>query len=207
MHPQGIGQYCAHAEDILAIEKLPWRQDMNTLQDLQELEAWWVSKDPWNYEENGDDEKRKGMLLYAIPRKEYRRVLDIGCGNGFITRHLPGREIIGVDVSANAIRHARESSRGFPHIQYRQHSIFEMPVKDWSRSFDLIVVTGVLYPQYIASAEKLIYAIIDELLMDGGILVSCHIDAWYTSRFPYVTLLREYYPYRDYNHVLEVYMK
>jgi len=101
MHPQGIGQYCAHAEDILAIEKLPWRQDMNTLQDLQELEAWWVSKDPWNYEENGDDEKRKGMLLYAIPRKEYRRVLDIGCGNGFITRHLPGREIIGVDVDIN----------------------------------------------------------------------------------------------------------
>jgi SAM-dependent methyltransferase len=180
---------------------------MSSMQPLPELEKWWENKDPWNYEKHADDEKRKGMLLYAIPRKDYKRVLDIGCGNGFITKHLPGKEIIGADVSANAIQHARENSQGCPHIKYLQHSIFDLPFLGRSHTFDLIVITGVFYPQYIAKSEKLIYAIVDDLLINGGILVSCHIDAWYTCRFPYVTLLREYYEYREYNHILEVYVK
>jgi predicted TPR repeat methyltransferase len=180
-----------------------WR--MKHLQPLQELETWWERPDPWEYENNPDDLNRRAMLLSVLPRKKYKRILDIGCGNGFVTHRLPGEEIIGIDVSANAIHHARESAP--PHIQYHPHSLFQLPHLKWKQEFDLIVITGVLYPQYIGRSNRLVYLILDDLLKTEGDLVCCHIEEWYGSRFPYVTLSRDFYPYREYVHVLEVYRK
>jgi len=72
---------------------------------------------------------------------------------------------------------------------------------------DLIVITGVLYPQYIAKSIRLVYVLIDQLLKPGGILLCSHISDWYRSRFPYLTLSREYFAYRDFSQILEVYSK
>lgn len=180
---------------------------MNVLQPINELEKWWEDSDPWKYEKNPDDLNRRAMLLSVLPRRQYQRILDVGCGNGFVTERLPGEEIIGIDVSKNAIAHAQKRSKDLKHIKYLQYSLFDLPYLGWSDSFDLIVITGVLYPQYIGKSEKLSYIIIDGLLKSGGHLVSCHIDEWYICRFPYVTLVREYYPYREYNHIIEVYLK
>jgi hypothetical protein len=73
--------------------------------------------------------------------------------------------------------------------------------------FDLVVITGVLYPQYIGEGQRLVYTIIDDLLEAGGHLVSAHIAEWYQCRFPYISVTREYYRYREFSHVLEVYIK
>ncbi len=178
---------------------------MEHLQPLPELEKWWEDPDPWKYESTADDINRRALLLSVLPQKKYEKILDIGCGNGFVTHRLPGEKIIGIDISDNAIHHAKMA--GFPHIQYYPYSLFDLPDLHWTRSFDLIVITGVLYPQYIGKSHGLIYTILDDLLVTGGDLVSCHIDEWYESRFPYSTLHREYYPYREYIHVLEVYKK
>ena len=72
---------------------------------------------------------------------------------------------------------------------------------------DLIVITGVLYPQYIAESIRLVYVLIDRLLKPGGILVCSHIYEWYKVRFPYLTVSREYFAYREFSQVLEVYCK
>lgn len=180
---------------------------MNTLQPIEELEKWWEDPDPWDYENNPDDLNRRSMLLSVIPQRKYKKTLDIGCGNGFITTHLPGDIVIGIDVSKNAIQHAKTRSRNLKHIEYFQISFFDLAHQNWDNVFDLIVITGVLYPQYIGHSNKLSYIIIDGLLESGGTLISCHIDEWYSCRFPFITLGREYYPYREYTHILEVYQK
>lgn len=180
---------------------------MNILQPIDELEKWWENPDPWNYENNPDDLKRREMLISVLPDVQYQRVLDIGCGNGFVTEYLPGKEIIGIDVSANAINHARKRSKKLKHIKYYQGSLFDLPSLFEGKNFDLIVITGVLYPQYIAKSEKFVYTVIDDILQQGGYLVSCHIEEWYNCRFPYITLQRKYYPYKQYTHILEVYLK
>lgn len=174
------------------------------IQSREEIEKWYKTKDPWQYENSKDDQIRKDILLSELPPKEYRHVLDIGCGQGFITRDLPGVNIIGVDISNQAIKQAQQYQN--EKITFIRKSIFELH-NLFSDHFDLIIITGVLYKHYIGNSIKLIYIIIDELLHDRGILASVHINSWYECRFPYLLISEYYYDYRSYIHRLEIYEK
>jgi 2-polyprenyl-3-methyl-5-hydroxy-6-metoxy-1,4-benzoquinol methylase len=179
------------------------------LQPLEELEKFYNADDPWGYETNLDDLKRKNIILSEIPDRHYKNVLDIGCGHGFITRELPSNKIMGVDISANAIAQAKlnqNKEKNPKDIDFIQSSIFELN-SHISESYDLIVITGVLYSQYIGEGKSLVYKIVDELLADDGILVCSHINDWYCLRFPYLMVENHYFDYREYTQCLEVYVK
>ncbi|MBW4561185.1 MAG: class I SAM-dependent methyltransferase [Mojavia pulchra JT2-VF2] len=177
---------------------------MAMLQPLKDLEIFYQQDDPWQYENTPDDKKRKEIILSEIPNKDYKNVLDIGCGHGFITRDLPGKNILGVDISSNAIIQAKKHET--TNLKFIQSSIFDIPKKT-SVKFDLIIITGVLYPQYIGSSHNLIYLIIDQLIVDNGILICCHIDDWYRTRFSYLMLEYYLFEYRQYTQRLEIYVK
>jgi 2-polyprenyl-3-methyl-5-hydroxy-6-metoxy-1,4-benzoquinol methylase len=179
------------------------------LQPIEELEQFYTEKDPWGYETNADDIKRRNIILSEIPDRQYQNVLDIGCGHGFITRELPGTNIRGVDISVNAIAQAKldlEQQNINKNIDFIQSSIFDLTAKI-SDSYDLILITGVLYSQYIGDSKNLIYQILDKILVDDGILVCSHINDWYKLRFPYLMLENYYFEYRQYTQCLEVYIK
>jgi predicted TPR repeat methyltransferase len=173
-------------------------------QPIADLEAFHCQPDPWGYEEHPDDAKRRSVLLAELPARPYRHTLDVGCGQGFVTRALPGEDVVGVDVSAEAITHARRQQRDG--LRFLQADLFSLP-EVLGGSFDLIVLTGVLYPQYVGRAHTLVYRIVDHLLSEDGILASVHIDAWYAARFPYLLLRTHLYPYREFLHRLELYAK
>ena len=177
---------------------------MRILQSINELENFYQQNDPWHYETTPDDKKRKETILSEIPTKLYNNVLDIGCGHGFITRDLPGEKILGVDISSNAIQQAKSYQNN--RLNFIQSSIFDIANKTKDK-YDLIVITGVLYPQYIGNAYNLIYLLIDQLILDDGILICCHINQWYECRFPYLMLEYGLFEYREYTQRLEVYVK
>lgn len=174
------------------------------IQTKSELDEWHQVNDPWGYESTPDDQVRKSILLSELPKRSFRRVLDIGCGQGFITRDLPGEEIIGIDISSQAVHHAQQYAN--QRTRFLQGSIFELD-RLVEKNFDLIVVTGVLYPQYVGHALGLIYRQIGNHLAEGGILASVHIDAWYEARFPLLRFKEHFYQYREYTHRLELYIK
>lgn len=178
-------------------------QPVNLLQPLVALEEWHEREDPWSYESSAEDAKRKEVLLTELPDLEYASTLEIGCGQGFLTRDLPGKQVVGIDVSAAAIRRARETAD--VRISYQEGSIFQLRELFPSRRFDLIVVAGVLYPQYVGRALNLVYDEVREVLAPGGILASVHIDSWYRARFPLLLLKTHFYDYREHTHRLEIY--
>lgn len=178
-------------------------------QSKEELESFYNCPDPWQYEGNPSDELRLAKLLSFIPRPlNYRKTLDIGCGNGFVTEHLPGDEVVGIDISENACNAAtvrvckREGGSRF-HIL--QGDIWGL--SDTDEVFDLIIITGVLYPQYIGKGFSVVSEIINNLMNPGSILISVHIDEQCPHRFPFNLLDLSYYPYREWTHRLEVYKK
>ena len=178
---------------------------MRSIQTAKELDTYYVSPDPWGYYQNKHDAARKSILLEAIKAYAFGRALDIGCGNGFLTESFPATEIIGIDISSEAIVEAKSRSRN-KHISYVAASLFELPNLDLG-AFDCVLITGVLYEQYIGNAHPLVYKIVDGLLAEGGILVSVHIDDWYFARFPYSLTNKRTYRYRSYRHLLEIYRK
>lgn len=184
-------------------------QDNDNVALKSELNKKYNSSDPWSYEVTDGDINRRIRLLGALPTRHYKKVLDIGCGDGFLTFSLPGETILGVDLSDKAIEWA-DCARGQRHdadrFSFMASSIFELSQHELGE-FDLIVITGVLYPQYIGNSWTLIAYVIDGLLMSGGILAACHIHEWTRHRFPYPRIKQSWYPYRNYTHCLEVFCK
>lgn len=177
------------------------------LQDHDDLEGFWAEPDPWGYDSTSDDELRVARLLSALPARPYERTLDIGCGNGFLTCRLPGREVVGLDVSANALGWAREraDATGEPgRFSFREGSVLALDPAELG-AFDLIVITGVLYPQYVGHAFSTVVEMVRGVAASGAICASVQIDEWFPSRFPFVTLTLSVDPYREYTHRLEVF--
>jgi SAM-dependent methyltransferase len=176
----------------------------DNIQDAATLDTFYSTDDPWGYHTNAEDAKRRAVLLAELPKRDYTATLDIGCGNGFVTSQLPGKRILGVDISAKAIGHARrhEDAR----LSFTRADLFELDVTKMG-TFDLIVVTGLFYTQYIGKACILAQTLIDRLLAPGGVLASVHIAEWYTARFPYLLAKQITYPYREFTHVMEIYFK
>lgn len=74
------------------------------------------------------------------------RVLDVGCGKGFLlhdlTRAVPGLEIVGVDISKYALGHAKEEVR--PFLEHASAS--DLPFPD--NSFDLVISITAIHNLY-----------------------------------------------------------
>ncbi len=105
-------------------------------QSKQELEKWYeIRPDPWGYRHNEDDLERKCKILATIVKFEpgFRRLLDIACGEAWITKDIPAEYRYGYELSDVA------ASR-FPDNVKR--------VKKPEGKYDLVVATGCLYMQY-----------------------------------------------------------
>ncbi len=176
------------------------------IQTPEALDSFFSVSDPWGYDSHPDDRKRVEHILSTLPSDRPNRVLDIGCGNGFLTVQLPGREILGVDFSQEAVGWARQRAHrlGRSEVSFRVASVFDLDMLPASH-FDLVVVTGVLYRQYIGQAFTSVAASIMRRMTPSGHLVHAHIESWFNRAFPLNRVAARTYPYRDHIHLLEVY--
>lgn len=109
-------------------------------QTKEHLDAWWSTPDAWGYKTNPHDAKRKEMILRALQmaldseiKDVFDKALDIGAGEGFVTKDLPAKTIHAIELSTNA-------ARRFPKKIKR--------VNAPEGKYDLIIATGVLYDHY-----------------------------------------------------------
>lgn len=101
------------------------------IQSKEDLERWYSQSDRWGYFHEPDDSIRLKNILRILDY--YDSAIDIGCGEGFITRHLPAKEIFGLDISENAMSRLPDNVTS---------------VKVPNGKHDLVVSTGTLYQQY-----------------------------------------------------------
>jgi protein-L-isoaspartate(D-aspartate) O-methyltransferase len=80
------------------------------------------------------------------------RILDVGCGKGFLLYDLqqviPGLEIVGTDISIYAIENAKEEIRSSLQVCHAN----QLPFAD--NSFDLVISINTLHNLYCYDLEK-----------------------------------------------------
>lgn len=126
----------------------------------------------WNadiYERYGKERLQPSIdLVNRIGSKQFKRILDVGCGTGMSTAALAenwsSSEIIGVDLSEEMLQKARESLTNVTFIQ-RDCS---KPLSDMG-IFDLIFSNAFL--QWLSNQEEFISNSFD-MLSAGGIFAA-----------------------------------
>jgi SAM-dependent methyltransferase len=78
-------------------------------QRAAEYDDWWLGTGLFAERDRPGWHEDVAALIATLERLEPRRTLDLACGTGFLTRHLPG-EVTGIDQSAKMVEIAR--SRG-----------------------------------------------------------------------------------------------
>ena len=115
------------------------------------------------------DQKRLNFIIAAlrsfIPKNG--SVLDVGCGNGIITRSIgaAGFNVFGIDVSEKSIQHARDINT-FPNVQFDVKRAEEIVAS--GMQYDGVICSEVLeHLHQPASLLKVLF----QSLHDKGILI------------------------------------
>lgn len=158
-------------------------------QTKQDLDNFYTMSDPWGYETNKWDELRKDFIVTTA--RKYcplgAKVLDIGCGEGFITKDLPGN-LYGIELSNVAAARLPDKIRRI-----------ERPLS----KYELVVACGVLYEQY---DYEHMHKLILKAIATGGYVITCNIWDWEINQLPRDKMVEvKFFPYREYQQVLRVY--
>jgi ubiquinone/menaquinone biosynthesis C-methylase UbiE len=98
----------------------------------REYDDWWLGTGRFAERDRPGWEEEVEALTGALAALPPARTLDIACGTGFLTRHLPGA-VVGLDQSATMIDEARRQA---PEATFVQGDALELPFEDGS--FDRI---------------------------------------------------------------------
>ena len=93
-----------------------------------EYDDWYLGVGKWEERDRPGWEAELEGLRGAIEALPARHTLDVACGTGFLTRHLPGR-IVGVDQSESMLEEARRQA---PDAEYVHADALELPFGDGS---------------------------------------------------------------------------
>ncbi|MGT2425012.1 PIG-L family deacetylase [Amnibacterium kyonggiense] len=135
-----------------------------------------ATDDPWGFDDRWYEQRKRALLLAALPQPRYRRVLEIGCSVGTTTAALADRAdaVIATDVAPRAVAQATERLRDHPNAVVELRRLPEQWPDGWQDDpFDLIVLSEVGF--YLGGDA--LGRLVDRsraALRPGGVFVACH---------------------------------
>ena len=121
--------------------------------------------------------QRKYAVLSMLPQRRYRNILDVGCGLGTFTRKLApfGEQVLGTDISGEAISQATKLSVNHTNVTYVQRDMLDaLPLES---AFDLIIIADTLYymnSRTPVALKNLARTIASKLTPGGLVLIVNH---------------------------------
>jgi SAM-dependent methyltransferase len=143
------------------------------------LQSWQHNAQPWiDAVRSGAIESRRQVtdqaMLLAILGRQPARVLDLGCGEGWLLRALGDRgiEAVGVDGDKTLVEAARAA--GSADVRLASYAQLADAQVDIGQGYDLVCANFALLHQDIIP----LLAAINALLVDGGALVIQTLHPW-----------------------------
>ena len=117
------------------------------------------------------DRKRVDFIAGVLEGKltPQARILDVGCGNGVISRHLGklGYNVLGIDVSAKTIETARSLTE-LPNVRFEQKSAEELVAS--GETYDAVICSEVL--EHLSDPGSLLNVLYQSLAPNGKLIVT-----------------------------------
>lgn len=136
--------------------------------------------DPWGTDRRWYEQRKRSLLLAALPRASFLRGLEVGCSTGALTAELAPRcrELVALDASPAALGHARDRLALLDGVRLEAAVVpGEWPEGD----FDLVVLSETGYFLSPRDLEGLVERV-RACLTDDGVLVLCHwrhrVEGW-----------------------------
>jgi SAM-dependent methyltransferase len=169
MLPTDIGLFLRSARTDARVARIRRREGSRAAFEsaYRESDDPWSSAAPYYRYQGLKYEKLVGLL----PRKRFNNALDLGCGLGLLSQRLAlvADHVVGIDISAAAIEHARRRAAAFDNLVFEPGDILNLP-SSLNGRFDLVVVADVLY--YLSPLDEgVLHSVVQritELLIPGG---------------------------------------
>jgi ubiquinone/menaquinone biosynthesis C-methylase UbiE len=91
-----------------------------------EYDDWYLGVGKWSDRDRAGWEGDLDALREALEAMPAKRTLDVACGTGFLTRHLPG-EVVGLDQSESMLERARRQA---PNATYVHGDALDLPFEN-----------------------------------------------------------------------------
>lgn len=98
------------------------------------------------------ENKRIQLIVKMLSPFETDRILDVGCGEGYVMDHIKRGNILGEDISSTAISSAKEKLRNKSNMHLIKSNVQNMPLKD--NIFDKVYCTELL--EHVISPETVV---------------------------------------------------
>ncbi len=137
-------------------------------------EIYTRSSDPWASATSRYryQSRKYEQIMALLPDRPFLQTLDLGCGLGLLSQRLARRSktVLGIDIAAAALDHARHRAAGIDNLSFAQGDILDLPAELDGR-FDLIVVADAFY--YLSPLDdellKTLSTRVAALLAPGGV--------------------------------------
>ncbi|WP_115048281.1 class I SAM-dependent DNA methyltransferase [Xanthomonas arboricola] len=143
-----------------------------TALSVEHFEQMYADQDPFGYRSRWYEQRKRDLLLGALPYPRFARGWEFGCSNGELTAQLGQRcdMLLATDLSQQAVELASVRVQGQPGITLQQAA----HPQQWPPGrFDLIVFSEVGY--YLADPDfEKTTALFAGSLTATGCLVACH---------------------------------
>jgi ubiquinone/menaquinone biosynthesis C-methylase UbiE len=132
----------------------------------REYDDWWLGRGLYADRDRPGWELDLDELIACIRALPPAKTLDVACGTGFLTRHLPG-EVVGLDQSEAMIEVAREQA---PNASFVVGDALDLPFADGSfeRVFTSYFYCHLEEPERIRFLDEA-RRVADELVVVGSI--------------------------------------
>jgi SAM-dependent methyltransferase len=128
--------------------------------------------DPWRFATSDYERAKYAATMASLPRPRYGSGLEVGCSVGILTRSLAERcdQVLGLDVVPSVVETARANCAGHPQASF---ALCTAPGEWPEGSFDLVVLSEVLYFLDRADLARMVERI-ESSLLPGGDIVLVH---------------------------------
>jgi len=107
-----------------------------------------------------------GPVLPLMDLKPHDHVLDLGCGSGWLCRRLarlaPEGRVVGIDIAAEMVRHARAASREYANLNFMEGAADKIPCGSGSFSRIISVESAYYWPEPAASVREMFRVLKEE---------------------------------------------